>query len=116
MGFATSFQINCLQVWGRQLEEKEELENDDVSKGGRRPAITMLNYSGLTEECQDEAKSDLDSVEGNWEVVSRIKQKKSSNTTELKTAEKKQRRSKQTKLAPCTRKQAQIHSLHGWAG
>ena len=78
----------------KRMFEEEELENDEVSKGGRSPA--MSNYSGLKEECQDEAKSDKDSVEGNWEVVSRTKQKKSSNAIEIKTAEKKQRRSKQT--------------------
>jgi len=66
----------------------EEVDTDEVSKG---PAITMSNYSGLKEECQDS-----DSVEGNWEVVSRIKQKKSCNTAQMKTAVKKLRRSKQT--------------------
>ena len=40
------------------------------------PSTTTSNYAGLREECQDEAKSDEDSVEGNWEVVSRFKHKK----------------------------------------
>ena len=49
----------------KRMFEEEELENDEVSKGGRSLAITMSNYSGLKEECQDEVKSDKDSVEGN---------------------------------------------------
>jgi len=73
------------------LKRMFEDDDDDVSKSGS-PAITMSNYSRLKEEFNDE-----DSVEGNWEVVSRrMKQKKSSNTAEMKTAEKRQRRSKQT--------------------
>jgi len=71
----------------KRIFDEEDFVNDEMSMGGRRPAI---NYSGLKEECLDEAKSDKDSMEGNWEVVSRIKQKKSSSS------EKKQRRGKQT--------------------
>jgi len=81
----------------KRIFEEEELGNE-VSTGGGEATITISSYSGLTEECQDEAKSDKDSVEGTWEVVSRTKQKKNSKINEIKAAVKKQRRNKQTSV------------------